>query len=469
MGPSHFRRKGPMPKSATAAPDVQSLRLAEIVSALSYALDLTDGQPLGHSLRCTWIGMHIGRAIGLGQDQLSDLFYTLLLKDLGCSSNAARICQLFVTSDFEFKRSAKLVDTHSLAQVLRFVVSNTAVKSGLADRLRGLLTVAMTGGQIDREIIETRCERGAQIARQMRFSEAVAQGILDLDEHWNGGGHPLGKKQTEISILARIALLAQVVDVFTVAPGPRSAVNEVRRRAGTWFDPSLVAAFEEIAAQPEFWSAMRGEDLSAQVFALEPQHLVRSVDDDYLDDIADGFAQVVDAKSPFTSGHSKRVALVTELIAEELGVPAERKRWLVRAALLHDLGKLGVSNEILDKPGKLDDAEWAAVRGHPEAGAATLRRMGAFATMAKIALEHHERLDGKGYPRGLRGDEIDLETRIVTVADIFDALTADRPYRKAMTTADALNLMRAQVGAAIDGKVFAALETTIQRLQRVAA
>ena len=458
-----------MPKSDAAEPDIQSLRLAEIVSALSYALDLTDGQPLGHSIRCAWIGMHIGQAIGLRQDQLSDLFYTLLLKDLGCSSNAARICQLFVTSDFEFKRNAKLIDTHSLAQVLRFVVSNTAVKSGLADRLRGLLTVAMRGGDIDREIIETRCERGAQIARQMRFSESVAQGILDLDEHWNGGGHPLGKREGAISILARIALLAQVIDVFTVASGPRSAVNEVRRRAGTWFDPALVTGFEAVAARPEFWSAMREDGLAERVFALEPQHLVRSVDDDYLDDIADGFAQVVDAKSPFTSGHSKRVALFTELIAEELGVPGARKRWLVRAALLHDLGKLGVSNEILDKPGKLVEAEWTAVRGHPEAGAAILRRMDAFAGMAKIALEHHERLDGKGYPLGLAGDEIGLETRIVTVADIFDALTADRPYRKAMLPADALNLMRSQVGPVIDGRAFSALESAIERLRQVAA
>jgi putative nucleotidyltransferase with HDIG domain len=443
----------------------QKLRLAEIVSALSYALDLTDGQPPGHSLRCTWIGMHLGRAIGLGEAELSDLFYTLLLKDLGCSSNAARICALFVTSDFEFKRSAKLVDTHSLAQVMRFVVSNTAVKSGLADKLRGLLNVAMTGGQIDREIVKTRCERGADIARQMRFSDAVADGILDLDEHWNGGGHPLGKSGEAISILARIALLAQVVDVFAVTSGREAALAEISRRSGKWFDPALVMAFDTVADDDRFWSAMQAPDIAAQVFALEPVHLIRSADDDYLDDIADGFARVVDAKSPFTSGHSKRVALVTELIAEELGLPKDKTRWLVRAALLHDLGKLGVSNEILDKPGKLDAAEWDAVRGHPAAGAAILSRMSAFAPMAKIALEHHERLDGMGYPQKLKGEAIDLDTRIVTVADIYDALTADRPYRKAMPAREALALMRADVGKGIDGDVFAALERSLARLK----
>jgi putative nucleotidyltransferase with HDIG domain len=452
--------------AANPVADVQSLRLAEIVSALSYALDMTDGQPAGHSNRCCWIGMHIGQAIGLQETQLSDLFYTLLLKDLGCSSNAARICELFVTSDYDFKRNAKLVDTDSLAQVLRFVVSNTAVKSGLADRLRGVLNLAMTGGRFDREIIQTRCERGADIARQMRFSAAVQRGILDLDEHWNGGGHPLGLKGDRISLLARIALLAQVVDVFATTAGPPAALEEAYRRSGRWFDPALTMALDGVAEDPNFWAALRDPDLAERVFALEPQHLMRPVDDAYLDDIADAFAQVVDAKSPFTSGHSKRVALITELLAEELGVPSERKRWLVRAALLHDLGKLGVSNEILDKPGKLDAAEWEIVRDHPASGAAILSRITAFAGMASIALEHHERLDGKGYPHGLKDGALSLDTRIVTVADIFDALTADRPYRKAMSTVDALDLMRADIGTAIDGEVFAALERSLHRLQQ---
>lgn len=453
--------------SAARAP--QKLRLAEIVSALSYALDMTDGQPAGHSIRCCWIGMHIGKAVGMGQAELSDLFYTLLLKDLGCSSNAARICELFVTSDYEFKRNAKLIDNDSLAQVLRFVVSNTAVKSGLAERLRGVLNVAMNGGRIDREIIKTRCERGADIARQMRFSDTVAQGILDLDEHWNGGGHPMGLKGEAISMLARIALLAQVTDVFAMTSGPAAAVDEIVRRSGRWFDPVLVMAFDSVADDEQFWSALSDPNLAARVFRLEPRHLMRSVDEDYLDDIAEGFAQVIDAKSPFTSGHSKRVALVTDLIAEELHIAPDRKRWLVRAALLHDLGKLGVSNEILDKPGKLDPAEWEIVRRHPGWGAEILSRMAAFSDLAKIAREHHERPDGRGYPQQLGGDAIDLETRIVTTADVFDALTADRPYRKAMSAGEALGVMRADLDTGIDARCLAALERSLDRLQLAAA
>lgn len=444
------------------------LRLAEIVGALSYALDLTDGQPEGHSVRCCWIGMHIGKAIGLPEAGMADLYYTLLLKDLGCSSNAARICQLFVTDDREFKRNAKLVDS-SLPQVLRFVVSNTAVKSGLAERLRGILNVAINGGKIDHELIETRCERGAVIARQMRFSEPVVQGILDLDEHWDGGGQPLGLKGEAISLFARIALLAQVVDVFNVASGIEAARLEVHRRSGKWFDPALIAAFESVAGQAEFWHRLNGEGLRERVFALEPDSLIQAVDDDLLDDVADAFAQVVDAKSPFTSGHSKRVALVTELIAEELGLAPDRKRWLVRAALLHDIGKLGVSNEILDKPGKLDADEWVAMKTHPSAGAAILSRFKAFESLAAIAEGHHEKLDGSGYPFGLGAAQIPLETRIVTVADIFDAMTADRPYRPAMPTSKALAIMSETAGSQIDAECFAALQRSISRLSRKVA
>ena len=193
------------------------------------------------------------------------------------------------------------------------------------------------------------------------------------------------------------------------------------------------------------------------------------MDEDLLDDIADGFAQVVDAKSPYTSGHSKRVAMLTELIAGELGLGADRKRRLVRAALLHDIGKLGVSNEILDKPGKLNPDEWAAIKKHPDMGAAILFRIEAFRSLALIARDHHEKLDGSGYPRGLSGDQIDLDTRIVTVADIFDALTAERPYRPAMPATDALAILEKDVGTALDPDCFAALVRSLARLDSKAA
>jgi len=446
----------------------QSIHLAEIVGALSYALDMTEGQPEGHGLRCCWIGMHIGSRLGLDDQALSDLYYTLLLKDVGCSSNAARLCQLYLANDLTFKQDYKFID-HTLPQLLGFILSHTGVRETLSERFRAIINIVRNGGQISRELIETRCQTGAEIVRQMRFPETVAQAILDLDEHWNGKGQPLGRAGTSIALGARIALLAQIIDVFYKAGGPKAAMKEVRQRTGTWFDPALVSLFEQVATDPYFWVGLHSTDLEARIVALEPVRLVITVDDDYLDDVAAGFARVVDSKSPFTSGHSQRVALFSDMIAEELGLGSEKRRWLKRAALLHDIGKLGVSNQILDKPSRLDADEWQDVRRHPESGETILARIAAFADLAVIAAQHHERLDGTGYPRGLSADALSLETRIVTTADIFDALSAERPYRSALPVGQALQMMEGMVGTAIDGVCFSALRRAVDRVDNVAA
>ncbi|MGX4643461.1 HD-GYP domain-containing protein [Massilia sp. SYSU DXS3249] len=447
----------PYPATATHPTE---LKLSELIGALSYALDLTEGQPAGHCVRVCWIGMHIGRDAGMNPTQLWELYYTLLLKDLGCSSNAARICELYMTDDLGFKRGFKTVGD-SLPQVLGFVLKHTGLKAGLAERFRSVMTILRDGPAIAQELIATRCQRGADIARLLRFPEAVSRGIYSLDEHFNGKGKPAQLAGEAIPVYSRIALLAQVVDVFYAEGGPAAALGEARRRAGSWFDPRLVAALERVAAHEGFWETLASPGLDKTVFAMEPAEHTIPLDDDYLDDIAAAFGQVVDSKSPFTSGHSSRVALYTDMIAEALGLPAERRRWLKRGALLHDVGKLGVSNSVLDKAGKLDRDEWAAVRRHAEYTETILGRIAAFAELGRIAGAHHERLDGGGYPRGLTGEQIDIETRIITTADIFDAITAERPYRGAIPVAQALDMMEKTVGTALDADCFAALTRAV--------
>lgn len=448
---------------AVPAVAADGLKLSELISALSHALDITEGQPAGHCVRCCWIGMHLGRAIGLDDDALWELYYTLLLKDLGCSSNAARICELYLTDDLSFKRDFKSVGD-SLPQVLNFVLSHTGLKVGLAERFRSVLTIMRDGSEIAHELIATRCQRGAEIARLLRFPEGVAEGIYSLDEHFNGQGKPAGLAGEAIPLFARIALLAQVVDVFHTTGGPGAALDEIRTRSGRWFDPKLVQAFEIVADADDFWSTLAVPDIGAAVLAQEPASHIVELDDDYLDDIAAAFGQVVDSKSPYTSGHSVRVALYTDMIAETLGLPAERRRWLKRGALLHDVGKLGVSNSVLDKPGKLDDDEWAAVKAHAMYTETILSRIAAFAELARVSAAHHERLDGGGYPRGISAADICLETRIITMADIFDAITAERPYRGAVPIPKTLEIMAENVGTAIDAQCFAALKQALDRL-----
>lgn len=453
--------------NATSLP-ASSIKLSELIAALSQALDITEGQPEGHCIRCCWIGMHLGREIGMSDDDLWNLYYTLLLKDLGCSSNAARICELYLTDDLAFKQGYKTVGD-SLPQVLKFVLKHTGLKAGLAERFRTVMTILRDGPRIAQELVATRCQRGAEIARLLRFPESVAAGIYSLDEHYNGQGKPDKLAGEDIPLFARIALMAQVIDVFHTADGARAARAEVRHRAGSWFDPQLVAAFERVADSREFWSMLDSEAIGAAVALLEPAAHIVPVDEDYLDDIAAAFGQVVDSKSPYTSGHSERVALYTDMIGEAMGLSLERRRWLKRGALLHDVGKLGVSNSVLDKAGKLDADEWLAVQLHAGYTEKILSRIDAFAELAIVAAAHHERLDGKGYPRGISGAAISLETRIITTADIFDAITADRPYRGPIPIPKALAIMAETVGTAIDAACFAALKAALARLPELDA
>jgi HD-GYP domain-containing protein (c-di-GMP phosphodiesterase class II) len=447
-------------------PPAAEIELSELIGALSYALDITEGQPSGQCVRCCWIGMHIGREIGLPEDQLWDLYYTLLLKDLGCSSNAARICELYLTDDIKFKRDFKTVGD-SLPQVLKFVLTHTGLKAGLAARFKSVLTILRDSSQIAHEIIATRCQRGAEIARLLRFSEAVADGIYSLDEHFNGQGKPAALAGDAIPMLSRIALLAQVIDVFLISDGIDAALKEIRLRSGRWFDPQLVQAFERVVKSSDFCNTLTAPDVAQAVLSLEPAAHAVPVDDDYLDDIAAAFGQVVDSKSPYTRGHSERVAFYADMIAETLGFSLARRRWLKRGALLHDVGKLGVSNSVLDKSGKLDAEEWDAVKLHATYTETILSRVGAFSELAPVAAAHHERLDGAGYPRGLQAAEISIETRIITVADIFDAITADRPYRGPIPVPLALEMMAKTVGSAIDPDCFKALKAALDNLSNL--
>jgi HD-GYP domain-containing protein (c-di-GMP phosphodiesterase class II) len=208
-----------------------------------------------------------------------------------------------------------------------------------------------------------------------------------------------------------------------------------------------------------FWTSLTGDAVEVSV-GFEPPDRALLASEDALDRVAEAFATVVDAKSPFTGRHSLGVARIASGVGATLGISFEAARDLRRAALLHDLGKLGVSNLILDKPGKLDDAEWAAIRRHPELTERILERVPPFAHFAVDAGAHHERLDGRGYFRGVGGDQLGWMPRTLAVADVFEALTADRPYRSGLDADEALGIMRRDTGAFCP-EHFAALETWV--------
>jgi putative nucleotidyltransferase with HDIG domain len=198
--------------------------------------------------------------------------------------------------------------------------------------------------------------------------------------------------------------------------------------------------------------------LLAELPLWEPEDAVLIADDACLDRVAEAFAKVVDAKSPWTYEHSTRVAEITVGLARQFDCSAELKRDLRRAALLHDIGKLGVSNLILDKPGKPTDQELAQIRRHPEFSQRILEQVAAFGSLAEVCGGHHERLDGQGYYRGLAAEQIPWVTRILTTADICEAMSAKRPYRDAMSWEQIRQILWRDAGKGVDSECLMALE-----------
>ena len=437
------------------------IRLSHVLSGLSYALDLTEGQRQGHAIRSCLIGMRIATELQLSADQRSALFYSLLMKDLGCSSNAARFAALFGADDQRVKADLKTTDWPRALEAFRFVARNIAPGQFWLTRAFQLLGVLTRGPAGAREVVLTRCERGADIARMLGFHDETVQAIRALDEHWDGAGQPYALEGEDIPLLARILGLAQTAEVFVTTYGVDAAYDMAVARRGSWFDPAIVAAFLSFRSDSEFWRALREDDGQSQVATMEPADRILVADDHRLDRVAEAFALVIDAKSPWTYEHSRGVAATSVSIAQVMGYPDEQIREIRRAALLHDIGKLGVSSLILDKPAALTDVEFQAMRQHPTATRDILSRTGCFRHLARAAASHHERLDGNGYDLGLGRGELPMLTRVLCAADVCDALRASRPYRPGMPIERVLDVMRREVGAGIDATCFEALQIAI--------
>ena len=430
---------------------MRPIRLAEVLGGLSFALDLTEGQPGGHILRTTLIGMALGARAGLDAPELADLYYALLLKDIGCTANSSRTAALLAADDREVKPALKLTDLGTRRGKANWAFRVVARHERPFKRGRTILGLARGEGRHE-ALIRLRCERGRELAYDLGFPPAVAEAIGSLDEHWDGNGYPDGLQGEAIPFFSRILLLAQTAEVFAAARGTGEALDVVRRRSGRWFDPALTPLLDA-----ELLDELPGDEGSvlAAVVEAAPPGATEEATEAHVTQVAHAFAEVVDAKSPWTARHSHRVAAVVTGVAERTGQFVDSE--LVRAALLKDIGTLGISSRILDKAGALTWREWEEVRGHAATGAELLARVEPYRPIAAAAAEHHERLDGSGYPRGLRGDEIAPVPRLLAVADAFESLTAGRPHRPPVGPNEAVAHLRAEHGRRLDRQLLDAL------------
>lgn len=428
-----------------------SIPLSEIISALSYALDLTEGQPMGHSVRACMIGMRLAKQIGMGADEQADLYYALLLKDAGCSSNASRLFHILTADEIRAKGDVKTTDWTRVGwESLHYALTHVATGMPFLQRMQRLFQVAATQQQDSCTLVKIRCERGSYIAKQLGFSDSIAAGIYNLDEHWNGRGYPDGLRKEEIPVFSRIANLAQTLDVFLAAKGADAAMEAAMKRSGRWFDPELVKAAASLARSGVLWKGLDDEDLVRKVASLEPEHRRMTANENSIDKICAAFAEVIDAKSPFTYRHSNGVADAAMEIGQWFGMNPKSLKQLRRAALLHDIGKLSVPNSILEKPGKLTNEEWVAIKAHPYYTLEILKKIPGFDRLSQDAAAHHEKLDGSGYWRGWGSEQLSRFARILAVADIFDALHAKRPYRDGLPLEKVFQMLRNDAPHALD-------------------
>jgi putative nucleotidyltransferase with HDIG domain len=450
-----------------------SISLSEVISALSFALDLTEGAVYGHALRSCLLGMRIAAEIKLPTEQATGLYYALLLKDIGCSSNVGRMGQIVGEDYRAINADVRSGDTphQSKIAILKFLWKSLLPSASPVDRISQVVWPGATEYKNSREIVTLRSDRGAGIISKLGLGQDAAEAVRCLGDQWDGKGNPDGVRGAQIPLLSRICAVAQHLDVFFAARGEGAAVQTLKERSGTWFDPELVRIAVSLHQRGTLWtdcSAIGNQDDTRQaVLDLDGGKRDR-LDAGEIDRICEAFAEVVDAKSHFTFRHSQGVADVTFGIAQHMGLSAERARLVRRAALLHDIGKLSISNTILEKKSGLNAEEWKVVHRHPGLTRQILERVGPFREMSIIAGEHHEKLDGSGYPNRLMGADLSMEARMIAVADVFGALSEDRPYRDGLELENIVAIIRRLVPHKLDGDCFDALlslskaETAVQ-------
>jgi len=314
----------------------------------------------------------------------------------------------------------------------------------------------------DTRIMKKHCIEGALTVECFPSGAILASAIKYHHETPDSMHAALHAPAKVVPLMARILSLADKVDIRMLRRlHPRKERNEilkwVREKCGILFYPEVAVAFEQIALKEAFWLDIEQPDLLQIALGLlcgqRRLPATRELEPGFTDDLAATFADLIDQKSQFTARHSRSVAETVERLARGLGWEEDRLHQIYIAGLLHDLGKLSIPKNILDKPGPLDSAEVDIIRTHTYYTHRLLTEAGFPTRMVEWAAHHHERLDGKGYPFALAGAEIDEGSRLMAIADIFAALTEDRPYRLAMTPGEALAMIQRGAGTMADAQL----------------
>lgn len=421
--------------------DTRGVRLAELIAALSLATDLGTGQPMEHALRTCLLGLRLGERAGLSDRDLREVYYVALLRAVGCTADAHESATFFGDEIIGYARIA-LVDQNDPVEMLRFMLRHVGDGNSLARRGQMIMSALATGRKGGGHVVAVHCEVAQMLARELGMPSDAVAGLDGVYERWDGKGFPHQLHGDAIPLSARAVTLVRDADLFHRLGGVEAAVAIVRRRAGAMYDPALAACF--CAEAERLLTAV--DEASVWDAVLEAEPGARPVlNGERLDAALRAAADFADLKSAYTTGHSRGVAVLAEAAARHFGCGEEDCLALHRAGYLHDLGRVGVSAAIWDKPGPLTHGEREQVRLHPYYTERILARPAALARLGALAACHHERLDGSGYFRGVSAAGLPVAARILAAADVFHALTENRPHRPAHSLEAAAGELRREV------------------------
>jgi len=403
------------------------IRAAELVGALSLATDLGTGQPLEHALRTAVLAVHLGELAGASAEELSDTYYVALLHASGCTSNSHEATQFF-GEDIMHRAAFFLIDPADPEQVLAFY--RTHVGPGRPSEVREqMIEAALSSPERARESFAAMCEVAQRFARWLELGPGIEAALEYVFARWDGKGPTGGVGGETLPLPARLLHVARDYSLFLSAAGAGDARSVLEGRAGAAYDPRLA----ELAVRHFDGACAELDDTRMWEHAVESEPFPQvSLSGEGIDAGFAAFAALTGLKSPWLREHSTVVADLAEAAAWRLGLPAETVAFLRRAALAADLGRVGVSNAIWEKPGPLGFGEWERVRLHPHFTERAFAQSRVLAPIGLLAGSHHERLDGSGYHRGLRGSAIDTTGRILAAADCYAAMREARPYRQAL-------------------------------------
>jgi HD-GYP domain-containing protein (c-di-GMP phosphodiesterase class II) len=403
------------------------VRAAEVVGALSLATDLGTGQPLEHALRTAVLAVRLGELAGASAQELVDTYYVALLHASGCTSNGHEATQLF-GDDIAHRGAFFLIDTTNPAEVLAFYRAH--VGAGRSPEVRSAMIddAIANAAPRARDSFATMCEVAQRFAGWLDLGTSVQAALEHVFARWDGRGFP-DVRGDAIPLPMLLLHVARDVSLFLSAAGADEAQAVIERRAGAAYEPRLaglaVRNFDDLLADLDE-ARMWEQALESEPF---PKIWIAG---ERVDAAFRAIAALTDLKSPWLREHSTGVAELAEAAAWRMGLPAESVSDVRRAALAHDLGRIGVSNAIWEKPGALGFGEWERVRLHPHFSERAFAQSPTLAPIGMLAGSHHERLDGSGYHRGTRGSALDHTARILAVADCYGAMREARPYRAAL-------------------------------------